>query len=112
GFAGLSAGTVFEGEMQFDLVVRFEKDYRKDLENLQKASIQLPNGTSLPLGELADISYTKGPAKISRDNTKRRIVIGVNVRNSDLQTVVNEIQAIINKEIDLPVGYTIDYGGQ
>src|SRR5690606_35076729 len=67
---------------------------------------------SLPLGELADISYTKGPAKISRDNTKRRIVIGVNVRNSDLQTVVNEIQAIINKEIDLPVGYTIDYGGQ
>src|SRR5690606_26999689 len=71
GFAGLSAGTVFEGEMLFYLVVRFETDYRKDLENLQKASIQLPNGTSLPLGELADISYTKGPAKISRDNTKR-----------------------------------------
>ena len=112
GFAGLPAGTVFEGEKQFDLVIRFEQDFRQDIENLEMASIKTANGNFLPLSEFADISYTKGPAKISRDNTRRRIVIGVNVRNSDLQTVVNEIQSIIDQQIDLPTGYIIDYGGQ
>ncbi|HLT06107.1 MAG TPA: CusA/CzcA family heavy metal efflux RND transporter [Cyclobacteriaceae bacterium] len=112
GFAGLPAGTVFEGEKQFDLVIRYEEDFRKDIENLEMASIKTANGSFLPLSEFANISYTKGPAKISRDNTRRRIVIGVNVRNSDLQTVVNEIQNIVDHQIDLPSGYTIDYGGQ
>ena len=112
GFAGQAAGTVFEGEKQFDLLVRFEEDFRKDIENLEMTSIKTANGNFLPLSEFADISYTKGPAKISRDDTRRRIVIGVNVRNSDLQTVVNEIQMIINQQIDIPTGYTIDYGGQ
>src|SRR5690606_39019184 len=83
-----------------------------DIENLEMASIKTANGSFLPLSEFANISYTKGPAKISRDNTRRRIVIGVNVRNSDLQTVVNEIQNIVDHQIDLPSGYTIDYGGQ
>ncbi|MBC6368512.1 CusA/CzcA family heavy metal efflux RND transporter [Algoriphagus sp. AK58] len=112
GFAGLSAGTVFEGEKQFDLVVRFDEPFRKDIENLENAAIQLPNGGSIPLYELAKISYTKGPAKISRDNTRRRIVIGVNVRNRDLQSVVDDIQAIIKTKIKIPEGYRVDYGGQ
>jgi len=112
GFAGMTAGTVFEGEKQFDLVVRFAEPFRKDIKNLEQASIQLPNGGSVPLSELATISYTKGPAKISRDNTQRRVVIGVNVRNRDLQSVVDDIQAIVNNQIDLPAGYRVDYGGQ
>ncbi|MDF2158501.1 CusA/CzcA family heavy metal efflux RND transporter [Algoriphagus sp. CAU 1675] len=112
GFAGLAAGTVFEGERQFDLVVRFEEGYRKDIRNLEQAAIQLPNGGSVPLSELAKISYTKGPAKISRDNTQRRIVVGVNVRNRDLQSVVDDIQAIIANQINIPEGYRVDYGGQ
>lgn len=112
GFAGLPAGTVFEGERQFDLVIRFEEDFRKDIENLETASIKTASGNFLPLSEFAEISYAKGPAKISRDDTRRRIVIGVNVRNSDLQTVVNKIQAIIDQQIELPPGYTLDYGGQ
>ncbi len=112
GFAGMSAGKVFEGERQFDLVVRFAEPFRKDISNLEQASIQLPNGGSVPLSELAKISYTKGPAKISRDNTNRRIVIGVNVRNRDLQSVVDDIQAIVTNQIDLPEGYRVDYGGQ
>lgn len=112
GFAGMNAGTVFEGEKQFDLVVRFAEPFRKDIKNLEQASIQLPNGGSVPLSELATISYTKGPAKISRDNTQRRVVIGVNVRNRDLQSVVDDIQAIVNNQIDLPEGYLVDYGGQ
>ena len=112
GFAGKSAGTVFEGEKQFDLVVRFDKNHHKELYDLANASLQLPNGNQVPLSELATISYTKGPAKISRDNTKRRIVIGVNVRNRDLESVVNEIQTTLQNKIQLPTGYTLEYGGQ
>ncbi len=112
GFAGKPAGTVFEGEKQFDLVMRFDKKHHEDLEDLETASILLPNGNNLPLSEFASISYTKGPAKISRDNTKRRIVVGVNVRNRDLESVVKDVQTAINQNVKLPVGYTIEYGGQ
>ena len=112
GFAGLSAGTVFEGEKQFELVIRFDEPYRKDIEHLENAAIQLPMGGSIPLSELATISYTKGPAKISRDNTQRRVVVGVNVRNRDLQSVVDDIQAIVKTKVTIPEGYRVDYGGQ
>lgn len=112
GFAGKTTGTVFEGEKQFDLVVRFDREHHQNLEDIETASIQLPNGRQLPLSEFASITYTKGPAKISRDNTKRRIVVGVNVRNRDLESVVNDVQEVVNREIKLPTGYTISYGGQ
>lgn len=112
GFAGKPAGTVFEGEKQFDLVVRFDTEHHKDIQDIETATVQLPNGTQLPLSEFATISYTKGPAKISRDNTKRRIVVGVNVRGRDLESVVKDVQQVIDKKIKLPTGYTIDYGGQ
>ncbi|WP_026950468.1 CusA/CzcA family heavy metal efflux RND transporter [Algoriphagus mannitolivorans] len=112
GFAGKVAGTVFEGEKQFDLVVRFDLPYRKDISNLENAAIQLPRGGTVPLSQLAKISYTKGPAKISRDNTQRRVVIGVNVRNRDLQSVVDDVQAIVRDQITIPEGYRVDYGGQ
>jgi cobalt-zinc-cadmium resistance protein CzcA len=112
GFAGKSAGTIFEGEKKFDLVIRYDEKFRKNIDNIETASIQLPNGNQLPLREFAEITYTKGPAKISRDNTKRRIVVGVNVRNRDLESVVEDVQQIISSEISLPVGYTVDYGGQ
>ncbi|MBL6448736.1 CusA/CzcA family heavy metal efflux RND transporter [Fulvivirga sp. 29W222] len=112
GFAGSTTGTIFEGEKQFDLVLRFDEEHRKDIENIKKASIQMPDGNQLPLSEFASISYAKGPAKISRDNTKRRIVVGVNVRNRDLESVVQDVQSIISNEVKMPVGYTVEYGGQ
>lgn len=112
GFAGMPAGTVFEGEKQFDLVVRYAESHRHSIENLKAASVQLPNGASLPLSEFATVEYTKGPAKISRDDTKRRIVVGVNVRGRDLESVVADVQQIISEQISLPVGYTVEYGGQ
>lgn len=112
GFAGQTAGKVFEGERQFDLVVRFEEGFRKDISNLENASVQVPTGGFVPLSELAKITYTKGPAKISRDDTRRRVVIGVNVRNRDLQSVVNDVQEIVTTQIDIPDGYRVDYGGQ
>ena len=112
GFAGMPAGTIFEGEKQFDLVLRYDESHRKDIEHIKNASVSLPNGSQLPLSEFANIVYTKGPAKISRDDTQRRIVVGVNVRNRDLESVVKDVQAILEKEVKLPTGYIISYGGQ
>lgn len=111
-FAGKSAGIVFEGERQFDLVVRLDKDYRKDLADLEKTTVQLPDGNAIPFTEFASIQYTQGPAMISRDDTRRRIVVGVNVRNRDLESVVMDVQKIINDEIEMPPGYSVEYGGQ
>ncbi|MBZ9630988.1 CusA/CzcA family heavy metal efflux RND transporter [Salegentibacter sp. LM13S] len=112
GFSGKTVGNVFEGEKRFDLVVRLDQANRKDLESLQNLYVDTPTGDKIPLRELAEISYQTGAAKISRDDTRRRIVVGINVRNRDLQSVVDDIQMLINNNIELPVGYSISYGGQ
>ncbi len=112
GFSGRNTGSVFEGEKRFDLVVRLDKQKRQNIDDLKNLYIDLPNGGKVPLSELAEISYKKGAAKISRDDTRRRIVVGINVRNRDLQSVVDDVQQLINENIKLPVGYTITYGGQ
>ncbi len=112
GFAGTTVGTVFEGEKRFDMVVRLDKAHRKNIENLRNLYVDAPNGPKIPLSELAEIKYSTGPSKISRDDTKRRIVVGINVRDRDLQSVVNDVQSIIKSNLNLPPGYTITYGGQ
>ncbi len=112
GFAGKVAGNVFEGEKKFDLVLRLDKEKRRDINNIRNLYVDLPAGGKIPLSELADITLKKGAAKISRDDTRRRIVVGVNVRNRDLQSVVDDIQYLINNNLELPVGYTVTYGGQ
>lgn len=112
GFSGAKAGDIFEGEKRFDLVVRLQKTKREDLENMENIYIDTPLDFKVPLGEIAQITSVEGPAKISRDETKRRIVVGVNVRNRDLQSVVDDIERIIKKSVQLPPGYTITYGGQ
>ncbi len=111
-FAGKTTGDVFEGEKRFDLVVRLDQEHRKNIEDIENLYIDTPMGTKIPLSELATISYQKGAAKISRDNTYRRIVVGINVRDRDLQSVVKDIQQILNQKLDLPTGYTLSYGGQ
>ena len=112
GFAGLSAGTIYEGERQFDLVVRYDNEHRVDLNSLKRSMVSLPNGSQLPLSTFADINYDSGPAMISRDNTKRRTLVGLNVRGRDLQSVVDDVRQIIERDIQLPSGYYIVYGGQ
>ena len=111
-FAGESAGVVREGEQQFDLVVRFGEDFRTDIGNLQQLYVDLPSGHQVPLEEVATVAYNYGPAKISRDDTKRRIVIGINVRSRDVETLVEEIQLILDQNLSLPSGYYLTYGGQ
>lgn len=110
-FSGGTAGVVFEGERRFDLVVRLQEPYRKDIDHLKNLYISLPNGEQVPLSQIANIEYRDGPAQISRDNTRRRIVIGVNVRNRDLESLVNEIRASLEEQLSLPAGYYITYGG-
>ena len=112
GFAGKIAGNVFEGEKRFDIVLRFDGGSRDDIEHLRNLYVPLPSGGQAPLREVADIQYTEGPAKISRDNTQRRIVIGVNVRGRDMQSVVDDIERVVQEKLVLPPGYSIAYGGQ
>lgn len=112
GFAGKTTGIIYDGERRFDLKLRFQEDYRLELNDLQRSLIALPNGQQVPLEELAEITYTTGPAQISRDNTRRRVVVRVNVRDRDLESVVGDVSNIIDEQLELPVGYSVEYGGQ
>ena len=110
-FAGSKAGVIFEGEKRFDLVIRFDKNHRKSINDLRSLYIDLPNGNQVPIKEVAEISYKPGPMQISRDNTFRRIYVGVNVRDRDVESLVNEIKQKLDAGLNLPSGYYITYGG-
>ena len=110
-FSGEAAGVIFEGEKRFDVVIRLAKDFRQDINSLKNLYIDLPNGAQVPLKEVADISYKPGPMQISRDNTSRRISVGVNVRGRDVKSMVEEIQQKLETEVKLPPGYFVTYGG-
>ena len=110
-FAGGKAGVIFEGEKRFDLVVRLQKENRKDIEDVQNLFINLPNGSEIPLREIAEVSYEPGPMQISRDNTNRRTYVGINIRDRDVKSVVEDIQARLDAQFELPAGYYIRYGG-
>ena len=110
-FAGGVAGKIFEGEKRFDLVVRFDERHRSGIADLQNIYVHIPNGSRIPLREVANITYEPGPMQISRDNTNRRTYVGVNVRGRDVQSVVTDIQAKLDANFELPPGYYIRYGG-
>ncbi|MFN0189233.1 MAG: efflux RND transporter permease subunit [Bacteroidia bacterium] len=111
-FAGEVAGVVFEGEKRFDMVVRLEEELRTNITDIRNLSIPLKNGAQIPLSQLAEINFNAAPMQISRDDGKRRITLGLNVRNRDVQSVVEEIQKKIDAELKLPAGYYLTYGGQ
>ena len=110
-YAGESTGVIFENERRFDLVVRLDQEKVADL-NLDKLFVRTSEGIQIPVGEVASIDLVSGPLQINRDATKRRIVIGVNVRDADIQQVVANIQETLNKNIKLKPGYYFEYGGQ
>lgn len=110
-FGGGTAGVIFEGERRYDLVVRLHEDFRQNIGNLQNMYITTAGGSQVPLQELAKVSYEPGPMQISRDNTNRRTYVGVNVRDRDVKSLVEEIRDKLNTELDLPAGYYIRYGG-
>jgi len=112
GFAGEVAGVVYEGEKRFDMVVRLALDKRQDISNLKTLFISLPSGSQIPLEQVADIAYEPGPMQISREDGKRRIVVGFNVRDRDVKSVIEEIQRKLDRKLNLPPGYYVTYGGQ
>lgn len=110
-FAGGSAGVIFEGEKRFEMVVRLDAEHRQNIDDLKNLLIDLPSGNQIPIKEVADIDYQPGPMQISRDNTSRRISVGVNARGRDVESMVHDIQDKLDAELDLPPGYRVSYGG-
>lgn len=111
GFAGEVAGLVFEGEKRFDMVVRLEKENRQSLEDVKNLFVTAPNGNQIPLEQLASIEYKEGPNQIQRDDAKRRITVGFNVRGRDVESIVKEIQQKIDAEVKFLPGYYPTFGG-
>jgi len=111
-FAGEAAGIVYEGEKRFDMVVRLEKTGRQSIDDVKGLFIAAPDGNQIPLEQIAEVNLQLGPNQIQREDAKRRIIVGFNTRGRDISSVVKEIQEKIDKQIKLPPGYFITYGGQ
>ena len=110
-FAGATAGSVYEGERKFDIVVRIDNAERNTT-RLADLAVPLPGGGFVPLSQIADIVYEPAPAQVSHENGARRIYVGFNVKGRDVQGTVKDIQALLDKKLSLPEGYYYDYGGE
>ena len=111
-FAGQTTGQVYEGERRFDLVLRLDSLHRRGPDDLNQLLVSLPGGSQIPLSEVATVALKPAPAQISRDDARRRVNIGVNVRGRDVQSLVQDIQGKLKTGLRLPPGYSIVYGGQ
>ncbi len=110
-FAGQVSGLVFEGERRFDLVVRLAGELRKDPDDVRNLLITTPEGLQIPLYQIAEVTVKDGPNQIQREDAKRRIIVGFNVRGKDIQSVVKDLEQRVQQNIQLPPGYYITYGG-
>ena len=111
-FAGNVAGVVYEGEKRFDMVVRLQQELRQNISDVQNLLVPLPSGNKVPLSQVADITFKDAPAQVSREDGKRRIFVGFNVKGRDVERTVEEIQQLMETKIKLPSGYYLTYGGQ
>jgi cobalt-zinc-cadmium resistance protein CzcA len=109
---GREAGTIFEGDRHFPVVIRLDDAARADLGRLGQTPVPTPSGAFVPLASVADIAITDGPNQISRENGKRRVVVQANVRGRDMAGVVADAKAAIAKAVDLPTGTYLEWGGQ
>ncbi len=110
-FAGGVAGLAFEGERRFDVVVRLVESERHSVEDVRSLLIPTPAGAQIPLSQVADVDIYEGPNQIQRQDAKRRIVVGFNVRGRDVQSIVEDLQGLVARQLRLPSGYYITYGG-
>ena len=110
-FAGAVAGSLYEGDKKFDIVLRMDPSQR-NVESLEQLSIPLKDGTNIPLSQVADIDYSPAPAQVSHEDGARRIYVGFNVKGRDVQSTVEDIQEILNEKLKLPDGYYYNYGGE
>ena len=110
-FAGQATGSVFEGEKKFDLVVRLDGNQRKNVDDVNNLLISTPSGIEIPLSTVANVELKESINQIQRENAQRRIIVGFNVRNRDIQSTVEDLQQNVEKQLKLPAGYSIKYGG-
>ena len=110
-FAGAVAGSLYEGDKKFDIVLRMDPSQR-NVETLEQLSIPLKDGTNIPLSQVADIDYSPAPAQVSHEDGARRIYVGFNVKGRDVQSTVEDIQKILDEKLKLPDGYYYNYGGE
>ena len=110
-FAGAVAGSLYEGDKKFDIVLRMDPSQRNE-ESLEQLSIPLKDGTNIPLSQVADIDYSPAPAQVSHEDGARRIYVGFNVKGRDVQSTVEDIQEILDEKLKLPDGYYYNYGGE
>lgn len=111
-FAGEVAGKIYDESKRFDVVVRMDENNRGDITDVSNLFIPLPSGQQVPLSQVASVEYEQGPVQVIREDGKRRITVGLNVRGRDIKSVVEEIQAKLDKSFKLPAGYYVTYGGQ
>lgn len=111
-FAGESAGLVFEQEKRFDLVVRLDENSRQDLHDVEQLLIASPIGIQIPLYQVASVEIKEGPNQVQRENTRRRIIVGFNVRGRDVKSAVKELEEKVGAQLKMDPGYTVKYGGQ
>jgi cobalt-zinc-cadmium resistance protein CzcA len=110
-FAGQVAGTVYEGEKRFDLVVRLAGDKRRNLDDVKDLLIPVGNGTQIPLQYVAKVEEVESINQVQRENTSRRIIVGFNVQGRDVQSIVKEVQQKVSDQVRMPAGYSLVYGG-
>ena len=110
-FAGGIAGSIYEGERKFDIVLRLDNNDR-NVSSIQNLAIPIGSGETIPLTQVADIIYEPAPAQISHENGARRIYVGFNIKGRDVQSTVDEIQNLLDAKLKLPEGYYYTYGGE
>ncbi|MES2617175.1 MAG: CusA/CzcA family heavy metal efflux RND transporter [Bacteroidota bacterium] len=110
-FAGKTSGHVYEGEKKFDLVVRLTGNKRNDLSDVRNLLVHTPDGHTVPLSSLANVEIKDGPNQIQRENTRRRIIAGFNVKGRDVESIVNELQQKADKQLHFAPGYSLSFGG-
>lgn len=113
---GLNAGTIYEGDKRFRLMVRLDESWRRNIDALKRLPVAVPQATNpelqyVPLGEIADVALTVGPNQINRESGKRNVIVSANVVDRDLGSFVADIRSQLQNELALPAGYWIDYGG-
>ena len=111
-FQGKIVSQILEGQRSFDVVLRYGKEFRKDLESIKRTLIDTPSGQKVPLQQVADIRYENGPNFISREDVQRKIVVHCNVAGKDLKSVINAIESGIEANLDIPSDYYVSFGGQ
>lgn len=109
---GTAAGQVIQGNERYDIYVRLAKDFRDDMEAIKALILQSPSGAWIRLGDVAHVSIESGPPQVRRDDVQRRVVIEANVEGRDMGGLVAELRERIDKEVDLPPGYSVVFGGQ